>query len=204
MTRRLVIGITGSIATGKSTVLREFARYGIPTLSSDELAHRCLEPRHPCCRRVVQHFGCSILRPNKAINRRTLGGIVFTHPKERQWLERLIHPWVIKALKRFIQKHSGPVALDIPLLFEAHLEAMIDVIVLVDSCQKLQVNRLMSRNDFSKQEALRRIRSQWPLRVKRRRADYVLRNNDTLSNLRQQVQTLLAGIRRETFIPTDC
>ena len=194
MSRRVVIGITGGIATGKTSVLREMGRLGVPTVSSDALAHACLRKGHPCYARILRHFGRGILSPKAQINRKRLGRIVFGNPKERRWLERQIHPWVVRQLKSFIRKHRGLTALDIPLLFEAHLEDLVDIIIVVESPQRLQLSRLRQRDGLQRSAALQRIRAQLPMAVKKKRADYLLQNDQNPKALRRNVQRLLDRI----------
>jgi dephospho-CoA kinase len=193
---RIVLGITGGIATGKSAVLQEFKSRGIPTLSSDELAHQCLKKGHPAYFKVLRRFGRAILGSRLEIDRKRLGAIIFSKPAERKWLERQIHPWVIRRLRSFIRKKRGVVALDIPLLYEAKLEGLVDAVVVVWCPEKLQLARLEKRDGLSTEEALRRIRAQLPLSLKKKRADYVITNDQTLLTLRRQVDALLAAVQR--------
>jgi dephospho-CoA kinase len=193
--KRFVLGITGGIATGKTSVLQELKRRGIPTISSDDLAHACLKPGHPAYRKAIQHFGRDILGPRHQINRKRLGQIVFANPKERKWLERQIHPWVQRALMSFIRKYRGLTALDIPLLFEAGYQNKVDAVVVVGSSQASQLSRLKRRNGLEKRAALQRIQAQWPLSVKRKRADFVISNDGTRAQLRQAVGDLLDRLR---------
>jgi dephospho-CoA kinase len=196
MMKHLVIGITGGIATGKSSVLRELARRGIPTVSSDSLAHACLLRGHPCYRRVVAHFGRDILKSDRQIDRRRLGAIVFSKSKERKWLEKQIHPHVVRGLRLFIRKHPGMSALDIPLLFEARLEKLVDRVVVVWSSKTAQLARMQRRDKLPKAAALQRMRAQMPLSTKKKRADFVLANRGSLKDLGRQVGRLLDQLRR--------
>jgi dephospho-CoA kinase len=195
MSKRFVIGVTGGIATGKSSVLQELKRQGIPTLAADDLAHACLRPGHPAYRQVVRHFGPEILGPGRQIDRKRLGAIVFAKPRERHWLENQIHPWVLRAVIAFIRKHPGMTALDIPLLYEAGYQKKMDVVVVVVSSLKAQLARLKRRNSLDKASALLRIRAQMPLAAKRKRADFVIRNDSSLSSLRRQVHAVLQQIQ---------
>ncbi len=188
---RVILGITGGIASGKSTVLKILSRKGIPTISSDDLAHRAIKKGTPAYRKIVQHFGSSILGAKREIDRQKLGHIVFAKPSERCWLEQTIHPVVIKELKRFTRRQRGLAALDIPLLFEARLKNLVHQVVVVYSTTAQQLQRLKRRNGLSKQDALRRIRAQIPLSRKRRLADEVLLNTGSRAGLTAQVQKLV-------------
>jgi dephospho-CoA kinase len=175
--KRLILGITGGIASGKSTVMKILAGRGIPTVSSDDLAHDCIWRGRPAYKSILRRFGRDILSPNGQINRHKLGEIVFADTKKRKVLERIVHPCVIKGLKVFIKKHpKGIVALDIPLLFESELQNLVDKTIVVYCTRAQQISRLRRRTGLSRAQALARLRAQMPLTQKRRRADIVLMN----------------------------
>jgi dephospho-CoA kinase len=188
---RFVLGITGGIATGKTTALQELKRVGIPTVSSDELAHACLRKGHSCYRRILKRFGRQILNSRQEIDRKQLGIRVFANHAQRKWLERQIHPHVIHQLKSFIRKHRGIIALDIPLLFEARLQKLVDKTIVIWSTEKNQLRRLKKRNGLPAADALKRIQAQFPLSIKKKRADYLIGNNSSQGNLRREVRALL-------------
>jgi len=196
MKKAFSIGLTGGIATGKTTVLKEFARRGLPTISSDVLSHECLRPGHPCYRRIVKHFGKGILASDRKIDRLHLGSIVFTDARERKWLERVIHPHVIRALQAFVRKHRGPVVLDIPLLFEGKLQRLVDTTLLVTSSLNAQLDRIRKRDGLPRKMALQRIRAQMPLNQKRKIADYVIPNQGRQSELQNAVGRYLKHLGR--------
>jgi dephospho-CoA kinase len=185
--KRLILGVTGGIATGKSSVLRLLSKAGIPTISADDLAHACIRKGKPAYRAIVRHFGREVLTADRQIDRRKLGHIVFNAPSERKRLEKIIHPCVLKALKQFVRNKKGMVALDIPLLFEAGYQRFVDKVIVVYASKNQQITRLRRRNRLSRHEALQRINAQIPLSVKCRRADIVLRNTGTLSDLRRHL-----------------
>ena len=194
-TKKLILGITGGIASGKTTVMRLLARAGIPVVSSDDLAHRAIRKGTPVYTKVLKHFGRGILHSNGQISRAHLGDIVFRDSTERRWLEKLIHPVVVRKLKQFTRSHHGFMALDIPLLFEAKLQHLVDKIVVVYSSKAQQIDRLRRRNGLSRKEALQRIASQASLVAKRRRATFVLENTGSLAHLRRQLTVCLCMIR---------
>jgi dephospho-CoA kinase len=191
MKKKLVLGITGGIASGKTTVMTMLAKAGIPTINSDDLAHACIKRGTPAYRAILQHFGEEIVDPNQEINRGRLGKIVFANSAERRQLEKIVHPCVATKLKHFIQSHAGTIALDIPLLFEAKYESWVDKIIVVYCSKAEQLRRLQARNGLSRGEALRRIAAQIPLSVKRSRADIVIDNTRTLAYLRRQIDRLM-------------
>lgn len=186
MRRRLILGITGGVASGKTTVMRELARAGIPTISSDELSHRCIRKGRPAYRDILRVFGRSILRSDRQIDRAALGRLVFKDPRQRRRLERIVHPCVVKALRRFIRRHYGVIALDIPLLFEAHMEKRVDKIVVVYCRREQQLARLRDRS-LSRAEAARRIDAQISLQKKRAWADWVIENTGDFRHLYKEV-----------------
>jgi dephospho-CoA kinase len=188
---RHVIGLTGGIASGKSTVLKMFENMGIPTLSADLVARDCVRPGKPAYRAILRHFGSDVRLSDGFLDRKKLGRIVFKNKKARQTLEKIVHPCVIRGLNAFIRRHSGRMVLDIPLLYEARLEPLVDEVVVVYATQAQQLTRLTTRNGYSRAEALRRLRAQWPLRKKCLRADYVIRNAGSLEQLATAVKIYL-------------
>jgi dephospho-CoA kinase len=170
--------------------MKILAGRGIPTISADDLAHACIKRGRPAYRTILRHFGQDILGSNGQIDRSQLGKIVFADPRKRKALEKIIHPCVAKGLKQFIRSHHGMVALDIPLLFEAHYESWLDKIVVIYCSQAEQIRRLQLRNHFFRAEALRRIRAQMPLRQKRRKADIVLMNTRNRAFLLRQARRI--------------
>jgi dephospho-CoA kinase len=125
------------------------------------------------------------------INRRTLGKQVFAHPHLRKQLEQIVHPYVIRALKRFAKQHTGVIAMDIPLLLETGLKPLVDQTVVVYATRSQQIQRLLRRNHLSRREALLRIRSQWPLTRKRASADIVILNTRDKGFLRLQIKRFI-------------
>ena len=173
---------------------RILAGRGVPTVSSDDLAHACMRRGWPAYRAIVRIFGREILAPNGQINRRRLGEIVFADAKMRQRLEKIVHPCVIKELQAFLRRHPrGVVALDIPLLFEAKLQKLVDKTVVVYCTRAEQMNRLCRRTGLSRAEALARIRSQMPLRRKRQMADRVIMNTGDRAFLIRQIRKIMSS-----------
>lgn len=191
MKRRLVVGLTGGIASGKSTVLDWLAKRRIPTQSADLVVRECMRPGTSVYRAILRRFGRNLCRPDGALERAKLGSIVFKDAKARRALERIVHPCVIKAQKAFIRSHRGLVVLDIPLLFEAKLESLVDHVVVVYAHRHQQMARMKARNGFTTAEARRRLAAQWPLKRKAARAHQVLKNTGTKAELRKQVNAWL-------------
>jgi dephospho-CoA kinase len=195
---RLVVGLTGGIGTGKSAVLQRLKHHGAAVVSSDELARRCFVPGHAAYRSILRVFGPSIRTRTGRLDRAALAGIVFSQPSKRHALERIIHPYVIKDLKRFAASHRGLVVMDIPLLFEARLEHLADIIVCVVATRQQQIQRVRERSGLAASEVRARMRAQWNLSRKTKRADIVIKNTGSLQMLnvqvKQVVERLLAAL----------
>ena len=190
------IGLTGGIATGKSTVAAILSdRHGLPVLDADVYARQLLAPGTAASRAVVDRYGQQVQTPSGALDRRSLGRIVFARPRERRWLEALTHPLVKDAFTRDLARHhqAATVVLVAPLLLEAGLEVLCSEVWLVDLDEAGQLERLLARERLSPQEARQRIQAQWPLARKRRLADVILRNHGHLVELSRQVAMALAA-----------
>ncbi len=189
------IGITGGIATGKSTISKMVAELGFTVIDADVVAREVVEPGMNAYRSIVEHFGKDILLENGAIDRKKLGEIVFHNEDKRKLLNSIVHPEVRKVMlekrDQAFQRGEKAVFLDIPLLYESGLTWMVDVVLVVYTDEKTQLQRLMKRNHFSKDEALARIRSQMPIEDKRKRADAVIDNRGPVEQSKQQLHTIL-------------
>lgn len=196
----VLIGLTGGVATGKSTVAKMFQRCGAVVIDADELARDVVQPGKPAWREIVRRFGSAILNDDKTINRQALGRIVFQSRTKLRQLERIIHPRVAREQARLTgqaarEDPKAVVVYDVPLLFEAGIDKRVDTIIVVSTDQKSQIARLKRRDGLSRAEALRRIRSQMPLSTKRRRADYVLDGTKKSPSLAKSVRRLFAYFR---------
>ncbi|MBX3237831.1 MAG: dephospho-CoA kinase [Nitrospiraceae bacterium] len=175
----ILVGLTGGLATGKSTVAAMLRRCGATVIDADALAREVVAPGSAGWRAVVRTFGAAILGADKTIDRATLGRVVFRSANKRRRLEKIIHPRVARQQARLTRQaaRANPQAVvvyDVPLLFEAGIDARVNRVVVVTADRKTQIARLAARNGFTGAEAIRRIRSQMPLRQKVKRADYVL------------------------------
>ncbi|MFQ3585701.1 MAG: dephospho-CoA kinase [Cyanobacteriota bacterium] len=190
-----IIGLTGGIATGKSTVARILEQHGIPVADADQLARQALAPGSPIRERVLQRYGAGIQTQAGDLDRGRLGQIVFADPTERVWLEEQIHPFVKTQLQHFLQEQvdqgSPTVCLMIPLLFEAGMEDWVNEIWVVTCTPEQQRQRLSQRDPLTIDQIEARIASQWSLAEKIRRAHVVLDNSGSLSELQRQVQQAL-------------
>ncbi|AZV50571.1 dephospho-CoA kinase [Bacillus halotolerans] len=192
----LVIGLTGGIASGKSTVANMLIDKGITVIDADIIAKQAVEKGMPAYRQIIDEFGEDILLENGDIDRRKLGALVFTNEQKRLALNSIVHPAVreemLKRRNESIANQETFVVLDIPLLFESKLESLVDKIIVVSVTKELQLERLTKRNQLTEEEALSRIRSQIPLEEKVSRADNVIDNSGTLEETKQQLEEILS------------
>ena len=193
------IGLTGGIASGKSTAGRWLAQRGLPLLDADQFAREALAPGSPGAAAVLQRYGAAVRAPGDgatALDRSALGRIVFQDPSERLWLEQLVHPLVRRRFDAALAQlaASPAVVLMIPLLFEAGLEGLCSEIWLVDCTPELQLQRLMGRDGLSDWDARARLAAQWPLERKRPLADRVIDNRGGPGGLEPQLEAALAGL----------
>jgi dephospho-CoA kinase len=192
------IGLTGGIATGKSTVAGVLAnRHGIPVIDADQLARSALAPGTAATRAVLQRYGRTVQAVDAppSVDRPALARLVFADPTERQWLEQLVHPLVRAGFQAELErlKAEPVVVLMIPLLFEAGLESLCTEIWVVEcGSEEEQLRRLQARDGLSQEDALARLRAQWPMAEKLARADLVLSTAGSPSELAARVQAALA------------
>ena len=188
-----LIGLTGGIATGKTTVSNYLAeKYHFPVLDADIYAKEAVTKDSPILQGIFAHYGDQVKLPDDNLDRTALGEIIFNHPSEKQWLEAQIHPFVRKRFTQELQRTtSATVVLAIPLLFEAKLTAMVTEIWVVSCDRSLQIARLQQRNGLTFQQAQTRIDNQLPLAEKVPLADVVLDNNADLPHLYTQIDLAL-------------
>ena len=192
------IGLTGGIASGKSSVGRVLEQHHhLPLLDADVFAREALAAGSAGSQAVLQRYGTAVQEQPGVINRRALGAIVFNNPSEREWLEQLVHPLVRQRFDAELERLAEVpvVVLVIPLLFESGLEVICSETWLVDCDEAQQLERLMQRDQLSEQEATARIQAQWPLTRKRELADQLISNRGTPNELAAAVQrSLQAGL----------
>ncbi|WP_026761074.1 dephospho-CoA kinase [Selenomonas ruminantium] len=189
-----VIGLTGGIASGKSTMARFFRDKGAAVLSADTIAFALAKPRQILYRLYVAHFGEKILQADGTLDRRAIGRLVFDNDAERQWLDETTHPILERAMRRQIAvkqaKNFPVIILDVPLLFEAGWDKMTEENCLVFVDEATQLTRLMRRNGYTEAEARARIAAQMPLSEKKKRADTFIDNNGSLEESFLQAEKL--------------
>lgn len=193
--KNMIIGLTGSIASGKSTVANMLKEYGLPIVDADLVARMVVEPGKPTLDKIVEVFGEEVLTEDRALNREKLGSIIFHDEKKRKMLNNIIHPAIRQEMLRQRDEHiengEKTVIMDIPLLFESKLQHFVDKILVVTVDDNIQLKRLMERNQLSEEEATSRIQSQMPLSEKEEGADAVIYNNLSLDNTKEQLENIL-------------
>lgn len=203
--KALVIGLTGGIATGKTTVACIFDELGAKVVSADDIVHELLQPGTDVSREVVEVFGKDILKEDGSIDRRRLGGIVFRDPEKKARLEAIIHPHVIECLEKIAQefhkKDSGVLILEIPLLIETSLISLVDKVLVVTVEQETQIDRLEKRYGVSREEAILRIKAQLPMSEKLKHADWVASTDGTLGATKEQVERIWYAIQKSLAQP---
>lgn len=197
MSRPYLIGLTGNIACGKSTVLRELRRLGAAVLDADAVAHRVVQPGTPACAAVVAAFGPAVLAPSGEIDRRALGELVFRDPAALARLEEIVHPAVLAYTWEWLGGLTAEVAVvDAIKLVEAGMADRCDEVWVVTCPQEEQVRRLMRYRGLSRDEALVRILAQPPQEEKVARADVVIDNRGRLEEVRAQVRAAWKATQR--------
>ncbi|MBI3088541.1 MAG: dephospho-CoA kinase [Candidatus Omnitrophica bacterium] len=206
----IVIGITGGLGTGKSTVARMFGDLGAVVLDADRIAHEVMEPKKLAWRAIIRAFGEDVLNEDNTVNRRWLAARVFRDPEARRELEAIVHPHVLKHIKQRLhrlrrrgraclprrpggkrapRRQVKAVVLDVPLLVETGSQKLVDALVVVTAPPDVQRQRLIARG-MSEGDAAGRIAAQWQLTVKEDLADYVVENGNGLDQTRRQVSTI--------------
>lgn len=196
----IVVGLTGSVGTGKSTVTSLFRDLGAYVIDWDELARKVVRPRSKVWRQLVDYFGRSILNDDLTINRQKLADVVFSDREKLNRLNEIIHPNVFEADEKItneIRSHDPDALIvkDIPLLFEVSRPIPVDKIIVVSASEETQLRRLEEKG-MSREDARRRIESQIPLDEKIKSADFVIDNDGPLEETRKQVQAIYSLLKK--------
>jgi dephospho-CoA kinase len=193
----MIVGLTGGIGAGKSTVAQYFRDCGVLIIDTDEIARQLLEPNQPLLKEVVQYFGEKILQKDGALNRIKLRSLVFESTANRHWLEALLHPRIKEKVLEYshhqkvrTEKKAPYFIVDIPLLIEAHFEDIVDRILVVDCPLNLQIERIQKRDATPVNVIQQIIQSQVDRNTRLQKADNVLENTDTLESLKNKVFAL--------------
>ncbi|MFZ1668287.1 MAG: dephospho-CoA kinase, partial [Trichococcus flocculiformis] len=190
-----ILGLTGSIATGKSTVAKLFLSAGIPVVDADLGARAVVLPGAPGLADIIEHFGEAYLLSDGTLDRKRLGALIFSDREKRKELDVLlkerINDWIQAEKEHYISEGHKLIVLDIPLLYEGGYEDSCDAVMVVYVPEELQVQRLMSRNHLDADEAARRMQSQLSIEKKKELADFVIDNSGTIEETKKQVNDWL-------------
>lgn len=191
-----ILGLTGGIASGKSTVSKYFSSLNIPIVDADLVAREVMRAGSPAVKEIEEQFGEEVLLDNGEINRTYLGDLIFTYPEKRKQLNQIVQGRIREAMEaekaKYIKENPPLIILDVPLLFEENYETEVDEVMVVYVDFETQKERLMKRNkDLSEDDALNRILSQIPLAEKAKQADILIDNNGTIEQTIQQVKDWL-------------
>lgn len=193
----MVIGLTGGIATGKTTVSNYLKELGYSIIDADVIARQVVEPGTKGLRMITDTFGEKVLTSDGLLDRQHLAQLVFTSSEQLQQLNRILQPIIRERIQEPISTSKDPVVvIDVPLLYEQHYEDLCDVVMVVSAQPQQQLERLMNRNHLTMDEAKNRVASQMPLSSKERLADVVIDNNGSVEKTRQQVKKWLNQVVR--------
>lgn len=197
----LLVGLTGNIAAGKSTVAQLLSERGATIIDADILARRAVERGTAAYDKIVQHWGSAVLGPDGLLDRAALRKLVFHDPDQLETLNAIVHPEVerqrIALVAEARQRGDRIVICDIPLLFERHLVDLFDRVVLVDAPRPLRLERLVSERQIPEADAMAMIAAQMPAALKRARADHVIDNDGTLGDLEGQVRSVWKALQAD-------
>ncbi|WP_075620038.1 dephospho-CoA kinase [Paenisporosarcina indica] len=191
----MIIGLTGSIASGKSTISAMLKEKGFPIVDADLVARIVVERGTKTLQEIEEVFGKEIMNVDGTLDREALGQIIFHNPAKRKLLNDLMHPAIraemLRQRDKLIQDGHSTIIMDIPLLFESKLQHFVDKIMVVSVTEETQLQRLMERNSLSIEEAMARIQSQLPISEKEKGADAVIYNNGSKEESKEQLERLL-------------
>ncbi|HHU30196.1 MAG: dephospho-CoA kinase [Bacillota bacterium] len=197
----LIVGLTGGIATGKSTVAAMFAKMGIRRFDADSLAREAVEPGTAALQEIARTFGSAVIDDQGRLDRKKMAGIVFNDAGKRKQLEGIIHPRVRLLLEERLAaaRRAGDclVLVEVPLLYETNFQRFVDKVIVVRVSEQQQLMRLRQRDGLSLAEAKRRIAAQMPLEEKAALADYVIDNGGTLAETEKQARQILGRLLEE-------
>ena len=200
-----MVGLTGGLASGKTTVAGLFQECGAFVIHADQLARTVVAPGKPAWKEIVKIFGPRVLQADRTLDRATLAKLVFHHPRKLSVLNRIVHPRVareqVRQTNAIARRHPNAVIIyDAALLIEAQAHERMDRVIVVTANQPIQLQRARQRDGLTKKEALGRIRGQLPLRTKRRFADYILNGTVPVTRLRPQVRQLYQELLQEAAL----
>jgi len=196
----IIAGLTGGIATGKSTVSSILRKAGAVLIDADAIARDVVKKDLPAWHEIVRIFGKEVLLPDGEIDRTRLGGIIFRDSSKKETLNKIVHPHVIQKVAELLEKigKESPdsiVILDVPLLIEAEMQKGMEDVILVYTPEDIQINRLVERDKISEEEALLRIRSQMPIEKKREFATFIIDNSGPIEATKKRALEVFNYLR---------
>ncbi len=195
----IVLGLTGGIATGKSTVANFFKDAGIPVIDTDAIAKQALEPTEAPYHQLVQAFGAEYLHVDGTINRKKLAHTLFHDPKAQAKINAIVHPYVLeitrKEIARFQDDGEAIVVVDVPLLFESGYDQEMDETLVVYTTKAIQLDRLMARDAIDEAYAKKKIAAQWPLSKKKTAATHTINNSKSILETKKAFDQLLHSLK---------
>jgi len=197
MKQSKIVGLTGGISTGKSTVSKYLIKKGFEVIDADKIAKRALDKESFSYNEIVKYFGQEILDENKNIDRKKMGSIIFSNKEKRNKLNEIVHPFVFESIKqRILESKNEIIFLDIPLLFETYnsykkYNILFDYIIVVETSLDIQLERLINRDNISEELARQKINSQMSIKDKIERADIIINNDGTIECLYKRTDEVL-------------
>jgi len=197
MKQSKIVGLTGGISTGKSTVSKYFIKKGFEVIDADKIAKGALDKESFSYNEIVKYFGQEILDENKNIDRKKMGSIIFSNKEKRNKLNEIVHPFVFESIKqRILESKNEIIFLDIPLLFETYnsykkYNILFDCIIVVETSLDIQLERLINRDNISEELARQKINSQMSIKDKIERADIIINNDGTIECLYKRADEVL-------------
>jgi dephospho-CoA kinase len=191
----MIIGITGTFGSGKTTVSDMFRSYGFHVINLDRFYRTLIQPSTPLYRRIIKEFGNAIIKKNKNIDRKKLKKIVFNDSTKLKRLNSITHPYIIKKLKNALNESiNKKIIIDAPLLIEAKAAGLVEKIIVVKSKKPKIMERLIKKGKYTKLEIEKITNSQMPIKKKIKYADFVIDNSGSLSKTKKQVQKIIGGL----------
>ncbi|MCK4532514.1 dephospho-CoA kinase [bacterium] len=196
----VVVGLTGGIGSGKTTVAGQFKKLGAHIIDADKIAREMLQPQTSLGKKVINCFGQQILYKTKKksyINRKKLAAIVFSDKEKLKKLNELMHPSIINQIKKEIREvkqkkgfRKQIIIVDAPLLFETGVNIFMDKVIVVSVSREYQIERMKKRDGLNKKDSLRIIKNQWPLGKKTKCADYLIDNSESIQRLKERIENV--------------
>ena len=186
-----VIGLTGGIGTGKSTVSEYLASKGFEIIDADLIARQIVQPGSPLLDRIAEVFGNQFILPDGSLDRKALGAYIFRDPQRRKQLDDIMMGSIVSTIRESIRNAEGNVIVDAPLLFEAGLDADVEAVWLVDAADDIRIKRVCARDNISAQQVADRINNQMPQSEKAAKSDEIIDNSGSEEELYQQIDRLI-------------